>query len=887
MLGKLRRRFRELWHREQLERDAEEELALHLELAAADRVSAGLDAANARRRARLELGNPDAARDALREGRAGFWVESVGKDAILALRALRSRPAFAAVCTLTVALGVGASTALFAVVDAVVLKPLPLPDPSALVRIYDVNPSKGVERSGVTTGNLADWRRLAPRYRGIAAHYTMGRTLTVGQDSEVVLTAQVTEDFFPLLGVEAALGRTFTSEEARAALYDNAAAPVGPDPVVVLSHDYWKRRFGADPTVVGRTIVLERRPARVVGVMPASFAMPAPDVQLYMPWGFSGDEPRDQHYVAALARLAPGASLLEAEAELRGVANALAREHPRTNEGWTVNVVPLQQDLVGDSGRTLFVLLGAVSLLLLVACANVALLSLARGLERGHEASVRLAIGATQGRLLRQFLMEPLLVSCAGGALGALLAVAGLALLKHFPAGLPRIHEVALDPRALVFAGAASLAAALVSGLPAAWRRTRAQPVSDLVGTPTRVAGAGERHRFRDALVIAEVAMAVVLLAGASLLVRSYQRLQAVEPGFDPRGVLVAPIFLDMESYGHDGRSRTYYAELVERLTALPGVVSAGGATALPASPLGPDFERPAWPEESASDERLRRPAWVRMVTTGYFRTLGMRIEAGRAFDARDSPDGARTVILSHSLARRLWPDGGALGRRLVVDYSTAGTYPYDVVGVVNDVRFGGPRSEPRYEIYLPHAQRPYLILNVAVRTSEDPRRLAPAVRQVLRELDPGKPAHGIHSLEDLLGATYSRDRHAMLVLSAFACVASVLALLGIHGVLAHRVRERTREIGIRMAIGADRGHLLRWIAGYGLRLMLVGVAVGGALAAMSASVVSGLLFGVSPADPAAAALVLLALPLVGLVISLHPAWRATRIDAAVVLRMG
>jgi len=887
MLWKLRRRCWELWHGEQLERDAEEELALHLELAAADRVSAGLDAAEARRRARLELGNPDAARDALREGRAGFWVESVGKDAILALRALRSRPAFAAVCTLTVALGVGASTALFAVVDAVVLKPLPLPDPSALVRIYDVNPSKGVERSGVTTGNLADWRRLAPRYRGIAGHYTMGRTLTVGQDSEVVLTAQVTEDFFPLLGVEAALGRTFTSEEARAALYDNAAAPVGPDPVVVLSHDYWQRRFGADPTLVGRTLVLERRPARVVGVMPASFAMPAPDVQLYMPWGFSGDEPRDQHYVSALARLAPGASLLEAEAELRGVANALAREHPRTNEGWTVNVVPLQQDLVGDSGRTLFVLLGAVSLLLLVACANVALLSLARGLERGHEASVRLAIGATQGRLLRQFLMEPLLVSCAGGALGALLAVVGLALLKHFPAGLPRIHEVALDPRALVFAAAASLAAALVSGLPAAWRRTRAQPVSELSGTPTRVAGAGERHRIRDALVIAEVAMAVVLLAGASLLVRSYQRLQAVEPGFDPRGVLVAPIFLDMERYGHDGRSRTYYAGLIERLTALPGVVSAGGATALPASPLGPDFERPVWPEESASDERLRRPAWVRMVTTGYFRTLGMRIEAGRAFDGRDSPDGARTVILSHSLARRLWPDGGALGRRLVVDYSTAGTYPYDVVGVVNDVRFGGPRSEPRYEIYLPHAQRPYLILNVAVRTSEDPRRLAPAVRQVLRELDPGKPAHGIHSLEDLLGATYSRDRHAMLVLSAFACVASVLALLGIHGVLAHRVRERTREIGIRVAIGAERGHVLRWIAGYGLRLMLVGVAVGGALAATSARVVSGLLFGVSPADPAAAALVLLALPLVGLVISLHPAWRATRIDAAVVLRTG
>jgi putative ABC transport system permease protein len=316
-------------------------------------------------------------------------------------------------------------------------------------------------------------------------------------------------------------------------------------------------------------------------------------------------------------------------------------------------------------------------------------------------------------------------------------------------------------------------------------------------------------------------------------------------------------------TYGGGGKSRTYYATLIERLEALPGVVSAGGATALPASPLGPDFERPVWPDDTPNDERVRRPAWVRMVTTHYFRTLGMRIVEGRGFDQRDAPQTARVVILSQGLARRLWPSGGAVGRRLVVDYSTSGTYPYDVVGVVNDVRFGGPRSEPRQEIYL-----------------------APAVREVLRELDPRKPAHGIQALDDLLGATYSRDRQAMQLLSAFAAVTVLLSLLGVHGILSNRVRERTREIGIRMAVGADRLHLLRWIAGHGLKLTLIGVVLGSTLAAASARALSGLLFGVSVADPAAA-LAVAALPLIAFAVSLHPAWRATRIQTAEVLRAG
>jgi predicted permease len=886
MLKTLWRRWTEPWNRDRRDREAQEELAHHLELDVAERVRAGAEPGEALRQARLELGNVDAVREQLREGRAGFWWDSVAKDAAYALRMLRKRPGFSAVCVLTIGVGVGASAALFAVVDAVVMRPLPLPEPGGLVKLYDANPAVGVEQTGVTTGNLADWRRRAPSFAGIAGYYTMGRTLTVGNDSEAVLTSQVTEDFFPLLGVPAALGRTFTPEETAAGRFNGAAAPVGPDPVAVLSYGLWQSWFGGDRGALGRTVMLERRPFRVIGVMPAGFATPGPDVQVFIPWGLAGDEPRDQHYVSGLARLASGVTVSQGEAELRAVARALAVEHPDTNKGWTVRLVSLQEDVVGDSGRTLYILLGAVGLVLLVACANVALLSLARGLERLHEASLRLALGATRNRLLRQFLVEALVVAVAGGLVGAVMATAAVFLLKQTQPGLPRLHEVTLGPRVWWFALGATAAAALVTGLPSAWRWTRAAPAPDLAGASARVVGRPDRHAVRNGLVIAEVALAVVLVVGASLLVRSYQELRAVDPGFDARGVLVAPIFLDMQSYGHPGKSAAYYATLVERLRALPGVAAAGGATALPTSPLGPDFERPIWPQEIPDDPRVRRPAWVRVVTPDYFRTLGMRVVEGRGFDERDAPKAAVVVILSQGLAARLWPAGDAVGRRLVIDYSTAGTYPYEVVGVVNDVRFGGPRAPARDEIYLAHAQRPYLVMNVALRASGDARALVPAVRGALRELDPGMPAHGIHALEDLLGATYARDRHAMVVLSAFAAATVLLSLLGIHGILLHLVRERTREIGIRTALGADPVRLRRWIAGHGLRLTLAGTALGSVLAAASARAVSGILFGVSAADPAAV-LAVATLPLVALLVSLHPAWRATRIDVCEVLRDG
>ncbi len=714
----------------------------------------------------------------------------------------------------------------------------------------------------------------------------MGRTISGEGPAEVVLAAQVTQDFFAVGGISPLLGRPFTEAETDRATFSNAAAPTGADPVVILSHALWQSRFGSDPAVLGRTVSIERRPFVIVGVMPPAFRLPDSGVQIWIPWQLSADHPHDQHYLGAVGRLSAGVSIHEAEARLARVASALEEEFPESNQGWSVRVLPMREDAVGSAATVLWAVSAAAVLLLLVACANVALLALMRGLDRANDTAVRAALGASSRRLLREYLLESLLLAACGGAMGTALALAALRVLPSAVTDLPRLDEVRFDWQLLAFVAGATGLAAVVSGLPQALRRLRVPPVAGLAEGTARVTD-GRRHRAHDAMVVAQVALSVVLLIGSGLLLQSVVRLSRVDSGFDPHGVLVLPVFLDSQTYRTGEHTRTYYRTLFERLSALPGVISVGGATTVPTSPLGPDFERPVWPEGTLPAVAQRTPASVRMVTPGYFAAMGMRVSAGRAFDERDQPASSPVLMVNETLARRLWPGQSPVGRQLVADYSTNGTFPYEIVGVLADTRFRGPRSEPGPEIYLPHAQRSYLVMNVVVKAAGDPRLLIPAVRSILHDVDPQKPAHAATALEDLLGATYARDREAMATLIVFAIAATLLALLSVYGVLSQRVRAGAREIGIRMAVGANAAGLAWWVTRAGLRLVLAGVALGVAAALAVSGAMQNLLYGVAATDLTTTAIVGVAVLAVGLAATLLPAWRATRIDPVAVLRRG
>ena len=542
-MNALWRRILELFRPAQLDREAVEELSHHVDLLVERNMSAGLEPIEARRQALAEVGTMACARERMAEGRSRVALDQLGREIRYAARVLRRSPGITLLSVTTMGVGIGVSAILFALVNAIVLRPLPYPEADRLVRIFDTNPQAGVERAGVAIGNVDDWRALAGAFDGIVGYYVMGRTVTVGADADVLITAQVSRDFFDVLGVRPELGRPFTEDETRRADFNSALAPVGPDPVVMLSHDIWEQHFGGDPRVIGQTVTVERRPFQVVGVMPKGFAMPEGNVQIWIPWNISGNQPRDQHFITAIARLKPAISLEQAESMLNAVARDLGEQYPATNRGWGVQLSPLAIETIGSAAKTLWILLAAVGLVLLVACANVALLSLMRGLDRREETAVRLALGASSTRLLREFFFESALLALLGGTIGAVIAVAGLRLLPSFTTDLPRLREVSFDLGALLFIAAVTALSAILSGFPQAWRGIRAAPSVGLSSGTLRATEGIERHALRDGIVIAQVAMAVVLMTASGLLVRSYQQLRSTDPGFDPRGVLVGADF--------------------------------------------------------------------------------------------------------------------------------------------------------------------------------------------------------------------------------------------------------------------------------------------------------------------------------------------------------
>jgi predicted permease len=793
-------------------------------------------------------------------------------------RGLSRRPAYTAFVVLVTALGIGTTVVLFTVVDSVLLRPLPLPGPDRLVRLWETRPDDEGDREGPAPGNFQYWREHAGIFEGLASWYVGSVTLRDDGGARTLTSAQVSNDFFRTVGVAPWIGRGFTDAEVDRAVYDTSNTHRGEGPVVVLSQRLWRTAFAADPGVIGTTIELERKSWEVVGVMPPRYAMPQGDVDVWLPWSFAHERPKDQRYTQVLGRLLPGAGLPEAQARMDALALDMAERFPESNRGWGVRLEPLMEDVVGGSRAALWVLFGAVACVLLIACLNVAGLQLVRATARSHESAVRMALGSSRLRLVRQQLVEALALSAAGGVAGMLLSVWGLQLIRtHAATALPRLDELALHGRTALFAVLLTTLSGVVFGLAPAVIGSRAPLGDALRDDGARTTAGRPRQRVRSAFVVTQVALAVVLLAGAGLLARSLGRLVAVDPGFDPDRVLVLPVFLD--GNGYDGpRSASYYRRLVEHLESIPGVESAGGATALPGSSLGPDFFRPVWREGRRRPPGQEWTADVRMATPGYFETLGIPLRAGRGFGPADHRESRRVILINESLAARHWPDEDPVGRELLLDYGPAGTRPYLVVGVVGDVRFYGLRSRPRPELYIPHEQRPYLIMNVAVRTHGDPEAMVDTVRRAVLDVDAAQPVHSIVPLRRLVGASIGRERLATSILVAFAAAALLLAATGVYGVLSYGVDRRRREIGIRIALGARAGDVRGMILRQGATLLLAGWVLGLAAALCLTRLLANLLYEVSPLDPLTLAGVSLLLIAAAAAASWLPARRAAAV---------
>jgi len=795
------------------------------------------------------------------------------RDLRIALRSLARRPGFAIVSGVTLALGIGATTAVYTVVDAVLLRPLPYPDSDRLVRVFETFPEQGVDRNPVTAGNFGDWRREDRIFEALAAwtHGAADLTGAAGEAPERVPFANVTASFFRVLGVAPRIGRTWTAEDEASGCF------------VVLSEGFWRDRLGAREDAVGEDLTLSGESCRVLGVMPASVRFPD-EVPLWSNLVLDADDfaNRKSHYLRVVARLEPGMTVPQAQEAMAAAVARITREHPQWMTGWGAAVVPLQRSMVSDVRTALLVLLGAVGLVLAIACANVANLLLAQAAGRDREMATRTALGASRGQLLRQLLSESLILATAGSAAGVLLAAWGVeVLLRLYPGSLPRGGEVAVDGRVLLVALAVSLVASLAFGLVPAFRlgerRLRRGLVSGHLGVDPG------RQRLRAGLVVAELALAVTLAVGAGLLVGSLWKLSQVDVGFEPEGLVESWVLLPSARYpGIDDHSR-FVGEAVRRVEALPGVASAAAGTNIPLAGGAPTF--------SFAIEGRPEPApgeWVDLpyiaVTPGFFETLEIPRLEGRDFALRDTADASAVLVISEAMARRFWGDESPVGARLRF---RAEDFWYTIVGVVGNVREEGPDAEPGQVMYAPMAQRKWRWMSsvhLVARTREDPRPLIPWLREAIWSLDPELPATP-RTFDELVSRSTAERRFQMVLLGLFAVLALVLSSCGVFGVMAALVAARRREIGVRMALGARRGQVLGWILRHGVGLTVLGLGLGVLGAVASSRWLESLLFGVSPTEPVVLAVVTAVLAAVALSAAWLPARRAAHIDPAEVLR--
>jgi putative ABC transport system permease protein len=873
-------KIRSLLRPERVEKELEDELSFHLEMETEQNLSRGMPPIEARREAYVSFGGVERYKEQARDVRGTRWADDLVRDTRHGLRALFRSRGFAAASLVTIALGVGATTAVFSVVRGVLLRPLPFPEPEELVTVWLTNPLQGIDEDITSYPNLVDWRDGSTTLSQVVGVAATLSTLTGEGEPEEVRTTFVTAGFFDMLGVTPALGRGFRTEEV-----EGEAASL----VVVLSHELWTRRYAADPSLVGRTVLLNDVPYEVIGVMPPGRRYPA-DAELWIPLTFVGGraslrDTRSTLWLPVVGRLAPGVSLGEAQAEMSAVAARLEEAFPDANEGMGIRLEPLHETLVGDVRTPLLILLGAVTLVMLIAAANVANLLLARGTARAREMAVRLALGAGKGRLARQVLTESVLLGAAGGALGTLLALAGVgALLRMAPPELPRLEAVAVDPPVLAFALAVALATSLVFGMVPALKAGQGRTAGDL-RAGGRGASEGGLARLRAAFVGAQFALALVLLVGSGLLVRSFLNLQAVDPGMEPEGVLSFRVALPGARYPDYADARAFYDELLPALEAVPGVEGAAVVSNVFLQRLGTSasVRIQSRPE---LDEGRRDPVNYDGATADFLGVLGMRLVAGRPFGAGDEQGSAPVAIVSESFVRAFLQGRDAVGER----FTFGGRSEDDdgwvtIVGVVEDAQRWGLGQPLRPYVFFPMSQFMNTRASVVVRTSGDPEALAGPVRAVLRSVDPSLPLTELRTLEQALAGSVARQRFLMSLLAVFAGAATALAGVGIYGVMAYLVGRRTREIGIRMAMGAPWGSVVRSVLREALAQAGFGLAAGLLGAFALTRLLRSQLFGLEPTDPPTFAAVSALLVGVALLASWVPARRAAGVAPTVALR--
>ncbi|HEX9187239.1 MAG TPA: ABC transporter permease [Vicinamibacteria bacterium] len=871
----LLRRLALLPRRDRLDRDLEEELRFHLDMSTEAARAGGAGEEEARRTARLRLGSPSLI---LEDSRAvlGFpRAEALLRDLSLAGRRLRRAPGFTAASVVTLALGIGASSALFALVDAGLRRPLPYPAPERLVSLVE---TRGASRGAVAPANLADYR--VPAFESLAAWHSVEADLSGEGAPETLFGQAVTAEFFAVLGVGPVRGRPFLPAEDRE----------GAERVVIVSDGLWRTAFGSDPGLVGRAIRLDREAHRVVGILPAGFVPPGAlgstrPVSILLPAAFPAAllANRGDHETNVIARLRAGAGVEAARAQIRAVSDRLAADFPDTNGGQSAHVVPLAEDVTRNVRGSLLLLLAAVGAVLAIACLNVANLQMVRALGRRRELAVSAALGASQGRLATGLLVESLLLAGLGGVAGLALAHVLLAGLKALaPVATPRLETAALDARVLGFAVLATVATGLLFGLLPARQAAHARPAESL-GTGERQHSSRAVLRWRGALLTVEVALALALMTGAALMVRSVARLNAVELGFETARVVAAQVNLPAAHYPDGARRLAFFEELEQRLAGRPGVESFAFSNRMPL--------RGGWTTGVLTENDVARPPGeagetdAQAVSLGYFRTLGIPILRGRSLEPADREGAPYVAVVNEDFARALFPGQEVLGKRV----RRGEKAPWiTVVGIAASLRRDGRAADLRPQMYLPAAQTsiyPVRLGDLAIRGTGDPSALVALLRREVAALDPEQPVSRVMTLDDALARDLGPRRFGLALLAGFALLALVLTVVGIYGVAAYSVSQRVPELGVRLALGADRSRIVRLVVGDVLGRLALGIALGVVLSLLATRALRGMLFGVAPTDPGTFAAALVVLTLASLAAALRPALRATRIDPVAALR--